>query len=118
MTSSARKSNHDQTHEERIETMKLTSQALKDLITQALQDTLRDAETEYPSELIAEPQHPLEDPPEPILENQALMNKLTRILNKLEADERRKLFAVYGYYTQAHLLKHLNNVKKASEGDL
>ena len=98
--------------------MKLTSQALKDLITQALQDTLRDAETEYPSELIAEPQHPSEEPPEPILENQSLMNKLTRILNKLEADERTRVFGKYGFYTQAHLLKHLNNVKKASEGDL
>ena len=98
--------------------MKLTSQALKDLITQALQDTLNHAESEYPPALLAEPQDPLEEPPEAILENQSLMNKLTRILNKLEADERTKLFGKYGYFTQAHLLKHLNNVKKASDGKL
>lgn len=98
--------------------MKLTSQILKDLISQALQDTFKDLEGEYPAELLAEPQHPLEEPPEPILESTSLMNKLTRILNKLNAEDRTKIFSKYGYFTQAHLLNHLNNVKKASEGDL
>ncbi len=98
--------------------MKLTTIALKDLIQQVLRDSYIDLESQHPEELLAEPQHPSESPPEPIIENVSVMNKLIRALNQLDEDTRRSIFQKYGYFTQAHLLKHLNNVKKASEGEL
>ena len=96
---------------------KLTSQQLKDMILQVLQDSYTDLIDNSPQELLAEPQEPLEDPPDPLNENK-IMNKFIRALNQLDADTRTKIFAKFGYYTQANLLKHLNSVKKASAGKL
>lgn len=97
--------------------MKITSKHLKELIQQVLNDSYKDLETQYPEQLLAEPQEPMETPPEPLQES-TVMNKLVRALNQVDPETRRDIFSKFGYFTQAHLLKHLNNVTKASKGDL
>ena len=97
--------------------MKITSKHLKELIQQVLQDSYTDLVDLHPQELLAEPQEPMETPPDSLNES-TVMNKLIRALNQVDPDIRRDIFSKFGYFTQAHLLKHLNNVTKASKGDL
>lgn len=95
----------------------LTESKLKQLIKQVYLDALKDLTEEEPA-LLAEPQFEGHEPPDLTESKQSGMSRLITILNKLDDDDRDRLFRRYGYYTTAHLLQQLNNIKKAEKGDL
>jgi len=101
----------------------LTEQTLKDLIHQVYLEAFKDvcAEEDLSEEepaLLAEPQFEGDEPPELSEGSSTPFSRLIKILNTFDEDERARLFRRYGYYTSAHLLNQLNNIKKAEKGAL
>lgn len=103
--------------------MQLTKQTLKDLINQVYIEAFQDLTEEEP-ELMAEP-IANELPPERSASDDVIregdegtISKLIKALNHLDADQRRRIFHRFGYYTGHHLLNQLNAIKKAEKGDL
>lgn len=103
--------------------MQLTKQTLKDLINQVYIEAFQDLTHDEP-ELLAEP-IANELPPERLASDDVIregdegtINKLIKALNHLDADQRKRIFSRFGFYTGQHLLAQLNNIKKAEKGDL
>ena len=96
----------------------LTEQTLKDLIHQVYLEAFKDICVEEEPALLAEPQFEGDEPPELSEGNETPFSRLIKILNTFDEDERARLFRRYGYYTSAHLLNQLNNIKKAEKGSL
>ena len=105
--------------------MQLTEQTLKSLISQVYLEAFEDLLDDEP-DLIQEPQSPGELPPSELaaaavvseVNQPSTIQKVHRLLSKLEPDERKRLFQSFGYYTGQHLLHQLNAIKKAEKGDL
>ena len=95
----------------------LTESKLKELIKQVYLDAFADLTEEEPA-LLAEPQFEGHEPPELSEGKESGLSRLIKILNTLDEDERARLFRRYGYFTSAHFLNQLNNIKKAEKGDL
>ena len=100
----------------------LTSKSLKQLISDVLENALKDTEDTFGDKLLAEPTETHPDPPEdPLVEIQnknTTMNKVIAVLNKLSDEERALAFRRFGYFTSNHLLKQLSLMKQADKGTL
>ena len=101
----------------------LTTQGLKDLIIQVLEDY--SLIMPYPNEekLTAEPTaHELP----PINEASKREQKIINVLNQISPDERDKLFGRYGYVKRSalsksiskNILQNISDLKRAEKGDL
>jgi len=97
--------------------MKLTHTKLKDLIQQVYLDSFADLAAEEESPLLAEPESN-EDPPALAESKESTISKLTRALQHLEPEDRKKIFSRFGFYSSQHLLQQLNAIKKAEKGAL
>lgn len=100
----------------------LTSKSLKQLISDVLEDALKDTEDIFADKLLAEPTEKNPYPPEaPLVETQNMnptMSKVISVLNKLSEEDRALVFRQFGYFTSNHLLKQLSLMKQADKGTL